>query len=108
MSPKRRRLLSRILCSESLLIGILSLIGLIPWPIDAKRRGRPYVYPPLVMLRCFIVRLWLRIPSNNTLHSFFILSTENPYNARVMIACGLDRSGTEGPLTGGSRASPLM
>jgi hypothetical protein len=43
------------------------------------------------MLRCFIVRIWMRIPSNNALHSFFILSTQNPYNARVMIACGLPR-----------------
>jgi Transposase DDE domain len=41
------------------------------------------------MLRCFIVRIWMRIPSNNALHSFFLLSTENPYNARVMMACGL-------------------
>ena len=31
------------------------------------------------------------MPSNNVLHSFFILSTQNPYNARVMIACGLPR-----------------
>lgn len=91
MSPGRR-LPSRMLISESFLIGILCLIGLIPWPIYAgRRRGRPYVYSPLVMLRCFIVRKWLRIPSNNALHSFFILSSENRYNARVMIACGLPR-----------------
>jgi len=91
MRPKRR-LLSRILHSESFLIGILCLIGLIPWPTPVKkRRGRPYVYPPLVMLRCFIVRMWMRIPSNNALHSFFLLSTENPYNARIMVACGLRR-----------------
>jgi hypothetical protein len=43
------------------------------------------------MLRCFIVRIWMRIPSNNALHSFFLLSTENPYNARVTMACGLHR-----------------
>jgi hypothetical protein len=30
-------------------------------------------------------------PSNNALHSFFLLSAENPYNARIMDACGLDR-----------------
>jgi hypothetical protein len=64
---------------------------LIPWPTPAKKkRGRPYVYPPLVMLRCFIVRIWMRIPSNNALHSFFLLSAVNRYNARVMEACGLD------------------
>ncbi len=88
MSPKRR-LLSRFLRSESFLIGILRLIGLIPWPKPSEKRGRPYVYSPTVMLRCFIVRIWLRIPSNNALHSFLLLSAENPYNARVMIACGL-------------------
>jgi hypothetical protein len=90
MIPKGRRFLSRILHSESLLIGILRLIGLIPWPrVVTGKRGRPYVYPPTVMLRCFVVRIWLRIPSNNALHSF--LSTDNPYNARIMVACGLDR-----------------
>jgi hypothetical protein len=40
------------------------------------------------MLRCFIVRIWLRIPSNNALHAF--LSIGNPYNAKIMMACGLD------------------
>src|ERR1035437_1393631 len=93
MSPKGRRFPSRLLISESFLIGILCLIGLIPWPTHSKKRraGRPYVYSPLVMLRCFIVRIWMRIPSNNALHSFFLLSAENPYNARVMMACGLHR-----------------
>jgi len=89
---KGRRFLSRFLVSESFLIGILRLIGLISWPrVVAKRRGKPYVYSPLMMLRCFVVRVWLRIPSNNALHSFFLLSAENPYNAKVMTACGLDR-----------------
>ncbi len=39
------------------------------------------------MLRCFIVRIWLRIPSNNVLHSF--LSIDRAYNTRIMRACGL-------------------
>ena len=43
------------------------------------------------MLRCFVVRLWLRIPSDNALHAFFLLSVGNRYNAKVMLACGLDR-----------------
>jgi hypothetical protein len=93
MRPKRR-LLSRTLISESFLIGVLRLIGLIPWPrvvLNDRKRGRPYVYSPLVMLRCFVVRIWMRIPSNNALHAFFLLSIENPYNASVMRACGLER-----------------
>jgi hypothetical protein len=45
--------------------------------------------PPTVMLRCFIVRIWLRMPSNNALRSF--LSIDSRYNARIMLACGLSR-----------------
>ncbi|MEM2760461.1 MAG: hypothetical protein QXU32_09220 [Nitrososphaerales archaeon] len=44
----KRKFLSRIE-SESFLIGILCLIGLIPCPKPAKKRGRPYVYSPTVM-----------------------------------------------------------
>jgi hypothetical protein len=87
----RRRLLSRILRSGSFLIGILCLIGLIPWPtIPSKKVGRPFVYSPLVVLRCFVVRIWMRIPSNNALHAF--LSVDNPYNRRIMRECGLSSS----------------
>lgn len=84
----KRRFLSRIK-SESFLIGILCLIGLIPCPKPVKKRGRPYVYSPTVMVRCFIVRLWLRLPSNNLLHQYF--SLDIAYNRRVMKGCGLDR-----------------
>lgn len=85
---RKRRFLSKVK-SESFLIGILCLIGLISWPKPAKKRGRPYVYSPTVMLRCFIVRIWLRIPSNNALHVYF--SIDNVYNKKVMKVCGLDR-----------------
>jgi hypothetical protein len=40
------------------------------------------------MLRCLIVRMWLRIPSNNALHAY--LSIDCCYNRRVRSACGLD------------------
>ena len=39
------------------------------------------------MLRCFIVRMWMRIPSDNALHTF--LSIDRPYNRRIASACGL-------------------
>jgi len=84
----KRNFLSRIE-SESFLIGILCLIGLIPCPKPVKKRGKPYYYSPTVMLRCFIVRIWLRIPSNNALHHYFYI--DNAYNRKVMKACGLDR-----------------
>ena len=41
------------------------------------------------MVRCFIVRVWIRIPSTNALHEYF--SIDMPYNRKVMRACGLDR-----------------
>jgi hypothetical protein len=51
------------------------------------RRGRPYVYSPTIILRCFIVRLWFRLDSNNALHEFLELSY--PYNKKIMKRCGL-------------------
>jgi hypothetical protein len=66
------------------------LIGQIPWPKSDKkrRRGRPYVYPPSVILRCFIVRIWLRLDSNRALHDFLAMDYY-PHNRRIMKACGL-------------------
>jgi hypothetical protein len=69
------------------------LIGLISWSESQKkmkrrRRGRPYVYSPTIILRCFIVRLWFRLDSNNALqHEFLELSY--PYNKKIMKRCGL-------------------
>ena len=52
-----------------------------------KRGGRPYVYSPTVILRCFIVRIWFRLDSNNALHIF--LNTDCQYNRKLALACGL-------------------
>ncbi|MGI0061450.1 MAG: transposase [Nitrosotalea sp.] len=83
----KRKILSKIQ-SESILLGILYLIGLLSLYNDAdKKRGRPYVYPAGTMLRCYVVRIWMRIPSNNCLHHYF--SIDLSYNRKVMIACGL-------------------
>jgi hypothetical protein len=54
-----------------------------------RRRGRPYVYSPTVILRCFIVRLWFRLDSNNALHEF--LELDYPYNKKIMKRCGLSQ-----------------
>ncbi len=86
---RKRTFLSKVK-SESFLIGILCLIGLIPYPKPVRKRGRPYVYSPTVMLRCFIVRVWVRIPSNNALHHHHF-SIDKSYNRRLMRACDLDR-----------------
>ena len=41
----------------------------------------------LVILRCFIVRIWFRIDSNNALHTF--LNMDCQYNHKLAVACGL-------------------
>jgi len=61
--------------------------GCIPWPTIPMKLGRPYVYSPTVILRCFIVRIWFRIDSNNALHVF--LNTDCQYNRKLTLACGL-------------------
>src|SRR3982750_363373 len=63
------------------------MIGCIPWPVIPRKRGRPYVYSPTVILRCFIVRIWFRLDSNNALHTF--LDTDCQYNRKLVLACGL-------------------
>ena len=66
------------------------MIGLIHWPHNSRGgRGRPYVYSPTVILRCFVVRIWFRLDSNRALHEY--LAMEIPYNKKVMRVCGLSR-----------------
>jgi hypothetical protein len=61
----------------------------VPWPVTPMRKlGRPCVYSlSTVILRCFIVRIWFRIDSNNALHIF--LNMDCQYNSKLAIACGL-------------------
>jgi hypothetical protein len=40
-----------------------------------------------VILRCFIVRIWFKIDSNNALHIF--LNMDYQYNRKLAVACGL-------------------
>ena len=59
---------------------------MIRWPHNNRGggRGRPYVYPPTVILRCFIVRVWFRLDSNRALHEY--LATEiglDPFEMRT-------------------------
>jgi hypothetical protein len=56
-------------------------------PVISRKRDRPYVYSPTVILRCFKVRIWFRLDSNNTLHTFLIMDC--PYNRKLAIAYGL-------------------
>ena len=64
------------------------MIGCISWPsMLPRKRGRPYVYSPTIILRCFVVRLWFRLDSNNALHIF--LNMDCQYNRKLAVACGL-------------------
>ena len=78
--------------STFILISILYLIGLIRWPHEnekKRRRGRPYVYSPTIILRCFVVRIWFRLDSNRALHEY--LAMDLSYNKKIMRGCGLSR-----------------
>ena len=71
----------------------MCIIGLIDWscgniyPSSSHRRGRPYGYSTTIVLRCFVVRIWLRLDSNMALYQY--LSMDLPHNRKVMKACGL-------------------
>jgi hypothetical protein len=74
--------------STFILISILYLIDLIRSPYNNKPRpGRPYIYSPTVILRCFIVRIWFRLDSNRALHEY--LAMDLSYNKKVRKGCGL-------------------
>ncbi len=64
------------------------LIGCIPWPTSPRKLGRPYVYSPTIIVRCFIVSIWFRIDSNNALHIFLIMDCCQ-YNRKLAVAYGL-------------------
>jgi len=50
-----------------------------------KIRGRPHIYSPTVVLRCFVIRIWLRLDSNRSLPEY--LAMDYPYNKRVLRVC---------------------
>ena len=72
---------------ESFLIGILYLVGTLSLCEDAIRRGRPYVYPTITILQLLVIKTWMRIPSNNTLHYF--LSLEDANRKKMLNVCRL-------------------
>ena len=74
---------SNIRC-ESFLIGVLYLVGKLSLYEDVLRIGRPYVYPTVLMVQLFIVKSWMRLPSNNTLHYFLSIK---PNNDKLLKVC---------------------
>ncbi|MEX2192950.1 MAG: transposase [Nitrosarchaeum sp.] len=80
------RIQSKIKC-ESFLIGVLYMIGTLSLYEDVIRRGRPYVYSTIMVLQLLIIKTWMRIPSNNTLHYFLSLETAN----KLLSVCRLNQ-----------------
>ena len=73
---KNMKIPSKIL-SESFLIGVLYLVGTLSLYENVIRCGRPYVYSTILMVQLFIIKSWMRIPSNNTLHYFLSIKCNN-------------------------------
>lgn len=73
---KNMKIPSNVL-SESFLIGVLYLVGTLSLYEDVFRIGRPYVYSTILMIQLFIIKSWMRIPSNNTLHYFLSIKCTN-------------------------------
>ena len=72
----------------SFLIGVLYLVGTLSLYQDMTRRGRPYVYSTITVLQLLIIKTWMRIPSNNTLHYFLLLDTSQ--NRKILNVCRLN------------------
>ena len=66
---------------------ILYLIGCIPWPSIPRKRGRPYVYSPTVILRCFIVKVM--VPTGFQRCIVYFLIMDYRYNHKLVLVCGL-------------------
>jgi len=75
--------------AESNLLLLLRLVDEVYWPELPKKRGRPYVYSPLVILKCFIAMVWLKLDSHRGLYSK--LNSGTPEAERLREACGLQR-----------------
>ena len=84
---KQIKIPSKILC-ESFLIGVLYLVGTLSLYEDVIRRGRPYVYPTILMVQLFIIKSWMRIPSNNTLYYFLFIKCTND---KLLKVCRLNK-----------------
>lgn len=79
---KQIKIPNKILC-ESFLIGVLYLVGTLSLYEGVIRRGRPYVYSTILMIQLFIIKSWMRIPSNNTLYYFLFIKCTNDKLLRV-------------------------
>lgn len=84
---KQMQIPSNIRC-QSFLIGVLYLVGTLSLYEDVFRIGRPYVYSTVLMVQLYIIKSWMRIPSNNTFHYF--LSTKHSGD-KLLKVCKLNQ-----------------
>ncbi len=87
MTAKQVKIPSKILY-ESFLIGVLYLVGMLSLYEDTIRRGRPYVYPTILMVQLFIIKSWMRFPSNSTFHYFLFIKKSND---KLLHVCKLNK-----------------
>jgi hypothetical protein len=66
---------------------LLSLIDQVSWPEPSRKPGRPYVYQPLVILKYFVIMVWLKLESHRGLYSK--LSSRTTEAEKLKEACGL-------------------
>ena len=87
MKTNQMKIPSNVRC-QSFLIGVLYLVGMLSLYEDAIRRGRPYVYSTVLMVQLYIIKSWMRIPSNNTLHYFLSIKCNND---KLLKVCRLNQ-----------------
>ncbi len=69
--------------SESFLIGVLYLVRTSSLHGEIFRPGRPYAYSTVLMVQLFVIKSWMRIPSNNTLHYFLSVKRNDDKLSKV-------------------------
>lgn len=80
---------------KTVLGGILALIDRIPFPEPPQRRGRPYVYPPRNMLKCFVVAVVKRLYNGYQMRAYFAAAWNekgeiaDEYIYSLACACGM-------------------
>ncbi len=71
-----------------ILIGVLYLVRTLSLHGEIFRPGRPYACSTVLMVQLFIIKSWMRIPSNDTLHYFLSVKCNNDKLSKV---CRLTR-----------------
>ncbi len=87
MITKQIKIPGKIPC-ESFLVGILYLAGTLYLYENAVRRGLPYVHSTVLMVQLFIIKSWMRIPSDSTLHYFLSIKCTND---KLLKVCRLNQ-----------------